>query len=62
MEYDAVSTCKFLLTLRRTEMPSSSGMCSPRRDRQDEGSVFLQRSTAIYHSTQRIRNTRTPES
>ena len=54
MEYDAVSTCKFLLPLRRTEMPSSSGICSPKRDRQDEGSVFLQRSTAICYSTQRI--------
>jgi hypothetical protein len=54
MEYDVVSTCKLLLTLRRTEIPSSSGICSPRRDRQDEGSVFLQMLTAVYHSTQRM--------
>lgn len=54
MEYDAVSTCKFLFTLRRTEMRLSSGICSPRRDREDEGIVLLQRSTAIYHSTRRI--------
>ena len=57
-EYDAVSKCKLLLTLRRTEMPSSSGICSSRRNRQDEGSVFLYRSYVPFDAAY---NTRTPD-